>query len=115
METATLEDIIQRLDRLEKIVTRINEQLSWVVEEAKPDVPKEREARAALRATEALKNDKKDAHIAEEALDRLFEKMGIPPDFDPGSIEELHESMRQSGIRAEDNEFSRAIIEEREK
>ena len=115
MEKATLEDIIQRLDRLEKIVTRINEQLSWVVEEVKPDVPKDREARAALRATEALKSDKKDAHIAEEALDRLWKKMGIPPDFDPGSIEELHESMRQSGIRAEDNEFSRAIIEEREK
>lgn len=117
METATLEDIIQRLDRLEKIVTRINDRLSWVVEEAKPDVPKDRETRAALRATEAPKNDKdkKDAHIAEEALDRLFEKMGIPPDFDPGSIEELRESMRQSGIRAEDNEFSRAIIAEREK
>ena len=41
--------------------------------------------------------------------------MGIPPDVDPGSIEELRESMRQSGIRAEDNEFSRAIIAEREK
>ena len=48
-------------------------------------------------------------------MDRIFEEMGIPPDFDPGSIEDLHESMRQHGIRAEDNEFSRAIIAEREK
>ncbi len=115
MEKATLEDIVQRLDRLEKVVTDINEQLSCLVEVVVPDVPKDSEAAAALRGAEALKNDKKDAHITEEILDRLFEKMGIPPDFDPGSIEELHESMRQHGIRAADNEFSRAIIEEREK
>ena len=115
MEKATLEAVVERLDRLEKMIGHINEQLSWIVEEVVPDVPKARETAAALRAAEALKNDKKDAHIAKEVLDRIFEKMGIPPDFDPGSLEELHESMRQHGIRAEDNEFSRAIIEEREK
>ena len=115
MEKATLEDIVQRLDRLEKMITEVNQQLSWLVEKLVPDVPMDPEARAKMRAAEALKNDKQDAHRAEEALDRLFEKMGIPPDFDPGSIEELRESMRQHGIRAEDNEFSRAIIEEREK
>jgi hypothetical protein len=115
MEKATLEDVIQRLDRLEKMITEVNEQLSWLVEKLVPDVPTDPEARAKMRGAEALKNNKQDAHITEEILDRLFEKMGIPPDFDPGSIEELHESMRQSGIRAEDNEFSRAIIAEREK
>ncbi len=115
METATLEDIIQRLDRLEKIVTRINEQLSWVVEEAKPDVPKEREARAALRATEAIKNDKKDAHIAKEALAKIYKKMGVPPDFKLRPLKDVRKSMVESGIRPEDNEFSRAIIAEREK
>ena len=115
MEEKTLEDIVQRLDRLEKIIGHINEQISWIVDEVIPDVPKDRETAAALRAAEALKNNKKDAHIAKEVLDRIFEKMGIPPDFDPGSIEELRESMRQRGIRAEDNEFSRAIIAEREK
>ena len=115
MEKATLEDIIQRLERLEKVITEVNGQLSWIVEKLRANTPKDRDARAAARAAETLSNNKKDAHIAEEALTRLFEKMGIPPDFDPGSIEELHESMRQSGIRAEDNEFSRAIIAEREK
>ncbi len=114
MEKETLETITQRLDRLEKMITEVNEQLSWLVEKLGPDVPTDPEARAKMRGAEALKNNKQDAHITEEILDRLFEKMGIPPDFDPGSIEELHESMRQSGIRAEDNEFSRAIIEERE-
>ena len=115
MEKVTLEDIVQRLDRLEKMIGHINQQISWIVEEVMPDVPKDREARAALRATEALKSDKKDAHIAKEALARIYKKMGIPPDFELRPLEELHESMRQHGIRAEDNEFSRAIIEEREK
>ena len=115
MANTTLEDIAQRLNRLEKMMTEVNQKLSWIVEEAVPNAPKDRETASALRAAEALKNDKRDAHRAKEALDRIFEKMGIPPDFDPGSIEELHESMRQHGIRAEDNEFSRAIIAEREK
>ena len=115
MEKDTLETIAQRLDRLEKMMTGINQKLSEIVDQMVPDVPKDRETAAALRGAEALKNDKRDAHIAKETLDRIFEKMGIPPDFDPGSIEALHESMRQHGIRAEDNEFSRAIIAEREK
>ena len=115
MEKATLEDLIQRLDTLEKTVAEMNQKLSALVEKPVPDVPMGPEARAKMRGAEALRNNKRDAHLAKEALDRIFEKMGIPPDFDPGSIEELHESMRQHGIRAEDNEFSRAIIAEREK
>ena len=115
MEKDTLETIAQRLDRLEKMMTEVNQKLSEIVEVVVPDVPKDRETAAALRGAEALKNSKRDAHIAEEVLDKMFEKWGIPPDFDPGTIEELRESMRQHGIRAEDNEFSRAIIAEREK
>ena len=115
MEKATLEDVVQRLDRLEKMIGHINEKLSWLVKEAAPDAPKDRETATALRGAEALKNDKQDAHRAKEALDRIFKKMGIPPDFELRPLEELHESMRQHGIRAEDNEFSRAIIKEREK
>ena len=115
MANMTLEDVVQRLDRLEKMIAEVNQRLSWIVEQMEPDVPKDRETTSALREAEALKNDKQDALRTEEVLDKLFEKMGIPPDFDPGSIEELHESMRQHGIRAEDNEFSRAIIAEREK
>ena len=115
MEKDTLETIAQRLDRLEKTVAEMNQKLSSLVEKPVPDVPMGPEARAKMRGAEALRNNKQDAHLAKEALDRIFEEMGIPPDFDPGSIEELHESMRQHGIRAEDNEFSRAIIAEREK
>ncbi len=115
MEKDTLETIAQRLDRLEKTVAEMNQKLSSLVEKPAPDVPMGPEARAKMRGAEALRNNKQDAHLAKEALDRIFEEMGIPPDFDPGSIEDLRESMRQNGIRAEDNEFSRAIIEEREK
>ena len=114
MEKATLEAIAQRLDRLEKMVTEVNQQLSWLIEELVPDPPKDCEHTGAVSVLSGESN-KQDAHLAKEALDRIFEKMGIPPDFDPGSIEELHKSMRQHGIRAEDNEFSRAIIAEREK
>ena len=115
MEKEILETINQRLDVLEKTVAEMNQKLSSVVEKAAPDVPMGPEARAKMRGADALRNNKRDAHITEKILDELFEKLGIPPDFDPGTIEDLRESMRQNGIRAEDNEFSRAIIEEREK
>ena len=115
MEKETLETITQRLDRLEKTVAEMDQKLASVVDGVVPDVPLDPEARAKIRGAESFKNNKHDAQRREEILDRIFEKMGIPPDFDPGSIEDLHESMRQHGIRAEDNEFSRAIIAEREK
>ena len=114
MEKATLEAVVERLDRLEKMIGHINEQLSWIVEEVVPDVPKARETAAVKRAAKA-KNDEGDADIGAKVIEEILERMGYPPDFDPGTIEELHESMRQHGIRAEDNEFSRAIIAEREK
>ena len=115
MANTTLEDVVQRLDRLEKMIEHINEKLSWIVEEAAPNTPKDRETAAALRGAEALKNDKRDAYRAKEALDKIFEKMGIPPDFELRPLKEVRKSMVESGIRPEDNEFSRAIIAEREK
>ena len=115
MEKEMLETITQRLDRLEKTVAELDQKLSSIVGEVATDAPMGPEARAKMRGAEALKNSKRDAHITEKILDELFEKLGISPDFDPGFVEDLRKSMRQHGIRAEDNEFSRAIIEEREK
>lgn len=80
-----------------------------------PDVPEDREVAAALRGAEALKSDKRDAHLAKEALDRIFKKMGIPPNFELRPLKEVRKSMVESGIRPENNEFSRAIIAERER
>lgn len=114
MEKATLEAIAQRLDRLEKMVVEVNEKLSWLVEKLVSDTLNDCETTAVKRAAKA-KNDEGDADIGAKVIEEILERMGYPPDFDPGTIEELHESMRQHGIRAEDNEFSRAIIAEREK
>lgn len=115
MEKEILETIAQRLDRLEKIVAEMNAQLSGIVEKLVPDAPMDPEVMAKMRGAEALKNNKQDAHLAKEALDRIFEKMGIPPDFELKPLKEVRKSMVESGIRPEDNEFSRAIIAEREK
>lgn len=114
MEKKTLEDVIQRLNRLEKMVKEINEKLSRIAEELTPDTSKNCDA-AAMRGAAALQNDKKDAHIAKEALARVYKNMGISPDFKLKPLEEVRRSMVESGVRPEDNEFSRAIIAEREK
>ncbi|MCY4552249.1 MAG: hypothetical protein OXC79_01135 [Candidatus Poribacteria bacterium] len=105
MEKETLETITERLDRLEKIVAEINQKLSSVVEEVATDPSKDF----------AMQNDNQDDNIGTKVIAKIFKKMGIPEDLELRPIEELHESMRKHGIRAEDNEFSRAIIEEREK
>lgn len=115
MENITLEEVVQRLDRLEKMMTEINQKLSGIVEEVVPDVPKDSETAAALRGAEALKNDKQDARIGTKVIEEILEKMGYPSDFKPRPLEEVRKSMVESGIRPEDNEFSRAIIAEREK
>ena len=113
MENVTLEGVIERLDRLEKVIVDINLQLSLLVKELVANTNENSEANEE-EAKISLYSDKRDAHIAKKILAEIYEKMGISPDFELRPIEELHESMKQHGIRAEDNEFSRAIIEERE-
>ncbi len=112
MEKATLEGIVERLDRLEQVVANINTQLSLLVKELVSNTNKNSQADEEVKSS--LYSDKRDAHIAKKILAEIYEKMGISPDFELRPLEELRESMRQHGIRAEDNEFSRAIIEERE-
>ena len=113
MEKVRLEDIIQRLDRLEKMVKRVDEQLSWIVEALVPDTPKNCET-ATINATDVEK-DEQDDNMGAKAIEKILERMGYPPDFKPRPLKEVRKSMVESGIRPEDNEFSRAIIAEREK
>lgn len=114
MEKAALEAVVERLDRLEAVISEMSRQLAWLFREPMMNVSENYETAAEMQAADT-QSDLQDADSGAKAIERMLERMGYPPDFDPGPIEELHESMRQHGIRAEDNEFSRAIIAEREK
>ncbi len=98
--TQTLETLAERLTRLEKTVTEMTLQLSELVD-------------ASVVAAQP------DFHITDklsevEALQKMREQLRIT-DIQLMPLEELRKSMARHGIRAEDNEFSRAIIEERER
>ena len=113
MEKATLETVVERLDRLEKAIAEVNQQLSWLVNELVRDAPKDCDTDAVDAA--GAQNDKQDANRGVKVIAEIFKKMGISEDFEPRPLEEVRKSMVESGIRPEDNEFSRAIIAEREK
>lgn len=108
MENVTLEGVVERLDRLEKGIVELNLQLSLLVDALSKHTPKNFKTGEEVMAFYG-RNKKQHADIVQE----VFEKIGISGK--PISAEELQERMAKNGIRAEDNEFSRAIIEEREK
>ena len=93
----TIETLTNRIDLLEKRIDTVTHQLSCLVETLGSDTP----------------DNKVDKKEATKIINELLEKMGIA-DVEPIPIEEVRKSMANR-IRAEDNEFSRAIIEEREK
>ena len=92
----------------------MNLQLSLIVKELLPNTSEDVKKGEKVTAFDT-QDSEEDANIGVKIIEGIVERMGYPRDFDPGPIEELRKSMKQSGIRAEDNEFSRAIIEEREK
>ena len=103
----TVETLAKRLDRLEKVLEKVTLQLSCLVDELVPNAPEYCKSETAIPTT--MSDKKEGARIMNE----LLERMGIAG-VEPIPVEELRKSMA-SRIRAEDNEFSRAIIEEREK
>ena len=96
----TLETLAKRLTRLEKVVAEMMLQLSQSVDVSTLVDPKN--CQAADKQNEA------------QAIQKMREHLGIT-DIELMPLEELRKSMARHGIRAEDNEFSRALIEEREK
>ena len=108
MAKETLETITQRLDRLEQAVAEVNLQLSGLVDALVPNPPKDYKTGEEVMAYYG-RNKKQNAKI----VHKMFEKMEISGE--PIPAEELQARMAQHGIRAEDNEFSRAIIEGRER
>lgn len=105
----TIETLAERLDRLEKVLEKVTLQLSCLVDELVPDAPEHCKSKT-VTSTSTTKADKAEGA---RIMNELLEKMGIA-DVEPIPVEELRKSMA-SRVRAEDNEFSRAIIEEREK
>ena len=105
----TVETLAKRLDRLEKVLETVPLQLSCLVEELVPNAPEHYKGEATIQTSTTREDKKEGARIMNE----LLERMGIA-DVEPIPIAELHKSMA-THIRAEDNEFSRAIIAEREK
>ena len=103
----TVKTLAERLDRLEKVLEHVTLQFSWLVDELVLNSPQH--AQTGVEDQTHTADKKERARIMNE----LLEKMGIA-DVEPIPIAELHKSMA-THIRPEDNEFSRAIIEEREK
>ena len=106
-----LETLANRIDQLEATMQKISDQLSRLTEESfarqkPPEKPK--------TGTQVIKEMAIDKHPLAEGFRKLMKRMGVP-EKPTISIEELQERMARDGIRPEDNEFSRAIIEERAK
>lgn len=105
--TETVETLTKRLERLEKLVEQITVQLSGLVAELGVN---QQDGKTKVQHQPYPVTEKKEGA---RIMNELLERMGIA-DVEPIPIEEVRKSMA-SRIRAEDNEFSRAIIEEREK
>ena len=108
--TQTLETLAERLTRLEKVVAEITVQLSQFVDASVLTTSKPRKTGDARIPNYYITDNQAEA----EALQRMREHLGIA-DIQLMPLQALRESIVQSGIHPETNEFSRAIIEEREK
>ena len=98
--TETLETLAKRLTRLEEAVAEMTLQLSGTADISK--------------SVDTRKRKTSDKLSEGQAIEKMREHLGIV-DIELMPLEELRKSMARHGIRAEDNEFSRGIIEEREK
>lgn len=108
MEKENVETLGARLARVEKELQAVTRELAWLVDELVPETPE----RCKIEAAYSLYHQEEKRRAA-EAIQEVMENLGIA-ELEPKSAAEIRASMRQNGIRAEDNEFSRALIEARE-
>lgn len=106
MQNTAYETIVKRLDHLEKELLDIRQQVDILINT-------QNESKKRFKSGEEVmafyaSNKQENAKVIES----VFEEIGITGT--PIPAEELQERMSKNGIRAEDNEFSRAIIQERE-
>ena len=105
----TLETLAKRVTRLEKVIAEMMLQFSVLVDVSDSVDPKNRKT-AGEQQTSRTTDKQREA----QAIQKMRKHLGLT-DIELMPLEELRKSMVRHGIRAEDNEFSRAIIEEREK
>ena len=98
----TVKELAKRVSELEQEVARLRELV-----EKKP-----REETPAERGARLLREAKASQAAISAAVAKAFEQMGITGE--PVGVEKLREMMIASGIKPEDNVFSRGIIEMRE-
>jgi hypothetical protein len=99
---ATLEELEERVARIEQELTRLRQL------QAKPpheETPAERGARLLTQA-------RRDKARLKQSMAKAFEEMGIRGEPVPPA--KLREMMAECGIKPEDNSFSKGIIEMRE-
>lgn len=106
MKNTEYETIVKRLDHLEEGLLDIRQQVDILLN-AQNESQKRFKSGEEVMAFYAS-NKQENAKVIES----VFEEIGITGT--PIPAEELQERMSKNGIRAEDNEFSRAIIQERE-
>jgi len=107
--TQTLETLAERLTQLEKSVSTLTLQLSELLAAS-------RHADSAYHKTAAAPSDFHTTQLPSEVetLQKMREHFGIT-NIQLQPLSELRQSLARHGIRAEENEFSRALLEEREK
>ncbi len=106
MQNTEIESIAKRLDQLEKGLLDIRQQIDILLNahyEPKKNF-KSGEEVIAFYASNKQENAK--------IIESIFEEIGLTGT--PIPAEELQERMSKNGVRAENNEFSRVIIQERE-
>ena len=108
MEKATLDDVIVRLDRLEKTIAELTGQLSELIDH----IVKQKEDELRTRE-QVMTHFGKNKEQHTELVRKVFDIMDI--NGEPIPAEEQQARMEKSGIRAEDNEFSRESIEKESK
>jgi len=106
----TVETLAKRLDRLEAIVQQMSDKLSRLTEESTAQQKSQEKPKTGVEIIKEMAIDKRPLS---QAIRKIIERTGI--DEEPIPLEELRERMARRGVRPEDNEFSRAIIAEREK
>jgi hypothetical protein len=100
--TTTLEDLEQRLGRVEEELASLRQ---WV----EPRPPAET---AAERGARLLREAKASQPAVSAAVDQAFAEMGITGE--PVTQEQLRQMFAEAGIRPEENLFSREITAMRE-